>query len=152
MRTSESCNITDTKLERIAWLSSKDSTKEFDCLMHLFNEESLQRCYHQLNGNKAVGLDGVDKESYGKNLDNNLKELILSMKQMSYKPGNIRQVLISKEDKSNVKRSLGISNFEDKLVQKMMQRILESIYEPIFLDCSYGFRTGRSCHSAISKT
>lgn len=149
MRTSESYNITDTKLERIAWLSSKDSTKEFDCLMHLFNEESLQKCYHQLNGNKAVGLDGVDKESYGKNLDNNLKELILSMKQMSYKPGNIRQVLISKEDKSNVKRSLGISNFEDKLVQKMMQRILESIYEPIFLDCSYGFRTGRSCHSAI---
>jgi group II intron reverse transcriptase/maturase len=38
---------------------------------------------------------------------------------------------------------------EDKLVQKMMQRILESIYEPLFLDCSYGFRPERGCHDAI---
>ena len=94
MRTSESYNITDTKLERIAWLSQKDPTKQFSCMMHHFNEESLRRCYYQLDGNKAVGIDEVDKRSYGKNLDGNLKELISSMKQMSYKPGNIRQVSI----------------------------------------------------------
>jgi RNA-directed DNA polymerase len=46
---------------------------------------------------------------------------------------------------------LGISNFEDKLIQKMTQKILESIYEPLFLDCSYGFRTGRGCHDAIQE-
>lgn len=149
MRTSESYNITDTKLERIAWLSQKDPTKQFSCMMHHFNEESLRRCYYQLDGNKAVGIDEVDKRSYGKNLDGNLKELISSMKQMSYKPGNIRQVSIPKESNSNTERTLGISNFEDKLIQKRMQQILESIYEPIFLECSYGFRTKRGCHDAL---
>ncbi|WP_417905068.1 group II intron reverse transcriptase/maturase [Candidatus Tisiphia endosymbiont of Micropterix aruncella] len=151
MSTTETQSITDTKLERIAFLSQNDSTKEFRCLMHHFNEESLKTCFYQLDGNKAVGIDRVDKKSYGHNLDDNLKKLISNMKQMSYRPAAIRQVSIPKEGKSGAFRSLGISNFEDKLVQKMMQRILESIYEPLFLDCSYGFRQGRSCHDAIKK-
>jgi len=149
MRTTETRTITDTKLERIALLSRNDPTKEFGCLMHHFNEESLKTCYYQLDGNKAVGVDGVDKKGYGENLSYNLKALISNMKQMSYRPGIIRQVLIPKEGKTGTFRNLGISNFEDKLVQKMMQRILESIYEPLFLECSYGFRPGRSCHNAL---
>ncbi len=52
---------TATKLTRIAWLSSKDSSKQFDCLMHLVNAESLADCYHRLDGRKAVGIDGVTK-------------------------------------------------------------------------------------------
>jgi group II intron reverse transcriptase/maturase len=71
------------------------------------------------------------------------------MKRMAYRPSPVRRVLIPKEGKPNATRPLGISNFEDKIVQKMMQRILESIYEPLFLDCSYGFRPGRGCHDAI---
>ncbi len=149
MSTTETQTVTDTKLARIAWLSRKESTKEFRCLMHHFNEESLKACYHQLDGSKAVGIDGVDKKSYGENLDGNLKKLIANMKQMSYRPGVIRQVSIPKEGKAGAVRNLGISNLEDKLVQKMMQRILESIYEPLFLDCSFGFRVQRSCHAAI---
>jgi len=149
MRTTETRTLTDTKLERIALLSRNDPTKEFGCLMHHFNEESLKTCYYQLDGNKAVGVDGVDKKGYGENLSYNLKALISNMKQMSYRPGIIRQVLIPKEGKTGTFRNLGISNFEDKLVQKMMQRILESIYEPLFLECSYGFRPGRSCHNAL---
>ena len=112
--------------------------------MHHFNEESLKTCYYQLDGNKAVGIDGVDKKSYGEDLDGNLKKLITNMRQMSYRPAAVRQVSIPKEGKSGASRNLGISNFEDKLVQKMMKRILESIYEPLFLDCSYGFRRASS--------
>jgi len=82
-------------------------------------------------------------------LDENLEILIGRMKQMAYRPGPVRRVLIPKEGKPNATRSLGISNFEDKIVQKMMQWILESIYEPLFLDCSYGFRPGRGCHDAV---
>jgi len=149
MSTTETQSITDTKLMRIAFLSQSDSTKEFGCLMHHFNEESLKTCYYQLDGNKAVGIDGVDKKSYGEDLDGNLKKLITNMRQMSYRPAAVRQVSIPKEGKSGASRNLGISNFEDKLVQKMMQRILESIYEPLFLDCSYGFRPKRGCHDAI---
>jgi RNA-directed DNA polymerase len=140
---------TITKLNRIAWLSKQDINKEFECLMHLFNKESLLECYHGLEKNKAVGIDGVDKESYGENLDANLDDLLVRMKKMAYRPGPVREVLIPKEGKPGATRPLGISGFEDKIVQKMMQRILESIYEPLFLNCSYGFRPGRSCHNAI---
>ena len=140
---------TITKLNRIAWLSKQDLNKEFECLMHLFNKESLLECYHGLEKNKAVGIDGVDKESYGENLDANLEDLLTRMKKMAYRPGPVREVLIPKEGKPGATRPLGISGFEDKIIQKMMQRILESIYEPLFLNCSYGFRPGKSCHSAI---
>ncbi|HEY4798491.1 MAG TPA: reverse transcriptase/maturase family protein [Bacteroidia bacterium] len=54
-----------------------------------------------------------------------------------------------KEGKPGATRPLGISNLEDKIVQMQMQKVLESIYEPIFLECSYGFRPGRGCHDAI---
>jgi len=82
-------------------------------------------------------------------LNENLEELVARMKTMSYRPGPVRQVYIPKEGKVGSTRPLGISNLEDKVVQKMMQRVLESIYEPSFLDCSYGFRPGRGCHDAI---
>ena len=142
-------NITETKLNRIAWLSKQDSNKKFDCLMHLFNYESLVDCFHKLDKNKAVGIDGLDKETYGLNLDENIKELITKMKNMAYRPGPVRETLIPKEGKPGATRPLGISNFEDKIVQKMMQQTLESIYDPLFLECSYGFRRGKGCHDAI---
>ncbi len=117
--------------------------------MHYFNESSLKECFYQLSADRAVGADGITKADYAANLDKNLKDLIDRMKRMAYRPGPVRRVLIPKEGKPNAIRPLGISNFEDKIVQKMMQRILESIYDPLFLDCSYGFRPGRGCHDAI---
>jgi group II intron reverse transcriptase/maturase len=117
--------------------------------MHHFNEDSLRECFNELDGKKAVGADGVDKEKYRDNLDGNLRDLIVRMKRMAYRPGPVRQILIPKAGKPNEKRPLGICNFEDKIVQKMMQKVLESIYDPQFLKCSYGFRTGMGCHDAI---
>jgi group II intron reverse transcriptase/maturase len=149
MSTSETQVWMDTKLQRVAWLSGQDSKKEFNCLMHYFNEESLGKCFQLIDGRKAKGLDGVDKESYGRNLTANLKSLVSKMKTMSHPPGNIKQVLTPKDGEKNAYRPLGISNFEDKLVQKAMQQILEIIYEPIFLNCSFGFRPGRGCHDAL---
>lgn len=142
-------SATNTKLNRIAWLSKQDSEKKFECLMHLFNQESLIECFHQLDKNKAVGVDGVTKTAYGTNLYVNVEQLIIKMKKMAYRPGPVREQLIPKEGKPGATRPLGISNLEDKIVQKMTQKVLESIYEPLFLDCSHGFRPGRSCHTAI---
>src|SRR3990167_7058376 len=140
---------TKTKLNRIAWLSEQDHGKKYECLMHLFNRESLLECFHELDKNKAVGIDGIKKMAYATNLDGNIKELITKMKNMAYRPGPVREVLIPKEGKPGATRPLGISNLEDKIVQKMTQKVLESIYEPLFLDCSHGFRPGKSCHTAI---
>jgi RNA-directed DNA polymerase len=149
MGATESLSITKTKLNRIALLSRQDPRRRFESLMHHFNEESLKECFHELDGKKAVGADGINKETYGKELDQNIPKLIAQMKAMAYRPGPVREVLIPKEGKPGATRPLGISGFEDKIVQKMMQQILESIYDPIFLDCSYGFRPGKGCHDAI---
>jgi len=141
--------MTETKLSRIAFLSGRDPHKQFSSLMHHFNVESLTECFNALNGKKAVGVDGISKAEYEMELGKNIRDLIERMKRMAYRPGPVRQTLIPKEGKPGATRPLGISNFEDKIVQKMTQRILDSIYEPLFLDCSYGFRPGIGCHDAI---
>jgi len=135
---------TATKLKRIAERSGEDPQAEFNWLMPHFNEGSLIGCFNELEGQKAVGADGQRKEEYGRDLRGNIRRLIARMKRMAYRPGPVREVLIPKEGKGKALRPLGISNFEDKIVQLMMSKVLEVIYEPIFRDCSYGFRPGRS--------
>lgn len=136
-------------LVTITWLSQTNPKREFTHLLRLFNEEGFVECFKQLDGNRAVGTDKVSKAEYGLKLLQNLEDLVARMKRMAYRPQAVRQVLIPKMGKPGATRPLGISNFEDKLVQKMMQKVLESIYEPLFLECSYGFRPGKGCHDAI---
>ena len=148
--TTETRETTATKLARIAKLSASDRFKRFDSLMHLFKEESLAACFHRLDGREGRGSRWCEERpKYGEHLESNLNALIARMKRMGYRPGPVRQVLIPKGDKAGATRPLGISNFEDKLVQGVMHQVLESIYEPLFLPGSYGFRPGRSCHNAI---
>lgn len=149
MVTTDKPTITTTKLNRIAWLSQLNPKKEFYQLIHHYNVESLIECFYQLDGSKAVGIDKITKEEYAKGLNENIQNLIDRMKTMSYRPSPVREVLIPKEGNPGATRPLGISNFEDKIIQKMTQKILESIYEPLFLNCSYGFRPKRGCHDAI---
>ena len=150
MEPTEPQYLTRTKLERIAWLSGRDPVKKFECLMHHYNTDSLAACFQELDGKKALGSDRVSKDDYGQSLTKNLEDLVARMKQMAYRPGPVREVLIPKEGKPGSFRPLGIANFEDKMVQKMTAKILESIYEPMFMACSYGFRPGRGCHDAIA--
>ena len=139
--------ITETKLKRVAQLSGENPMMEFIGLMPHVNKESLIGCFHELDGRKAVGIDRMTKEAYGKDLERNIDSLLTRMRSMSYRPSPVREVHIPKGNGKT--RPLGISNLEDKLVQLMFSKILEAIYEPLFLDCSFGFRRGRSCHDAI---
>lgn len=145
----ENLNLTEMKLKRIAALSAANPEMVFTHVIHHFNVDSLRTCFHELDGQKAIGSDGIDKASYGYNLEENLQNLMERMKRMAYIPGSVRQVQIPKDGKAGATRSLGISNFEDKIIQRMMHKVLESIYEPLFHESSYGFRPGRSCHDAI---
>ena len=115
---------TSTKLNRIAKLSSMDAEMEVKWLMPHFNKASLAGCFHELDGKKAVGIDGVTKEQYGANLENNIDSLLDKMKTMSYRPQAVKEVLIPKEGKAGATRPLGISAFEDKIVQLQMAKIL----------------------------
>jgi len=141
--------IMKTKFAIMSRLSADNPEMVFNQLMHHFNKENLLDWYHSLKGKAAVGIDGMTKETYGENLEENLEALLKKLKTMSYIPGPVRQILIPKEGRTGATRPLGIGNFEDKIVQKGVQKILEAIYEPLFWDCSYGFRPKLGCHDAI---
>jgi len=81
-------------------------------------------------------------------LDENLNNLVTRLKVKRYKPQPAKRVYIPKNERE--KRPLGLPALEDKIVQKGITRILESIYEADFLNCSYGFRTARNCHQAVN--
>jgi group II intron reverse transcriptase/maturase len=117
--------------------------------MHHFTVENLRACFVALDGTKAPGVDGVTKAMYGQHLEENLQALHQKLHRMAYRPQPVRRVDIPKED--GTLRPLGISCTADKIVQEMMRRILEAIYEPVFLDTSYGYRPGRNCHDALRR-
>lgn len=135
-----------TGIERIAERAHRESGTVFSALMHHYSVENLRACFQSLD-NKAPGIDGVTKLEYGQNLEENLQALSQKLSQMSYRPQAVRRVEIPKED--GTMRPLGISCVEDKIVQEMTRRVLESIYEPVLLNSSYGFRPNKGCHAAL---
>lgn len=138
-----------TKLNLITEHTIKDKSFKFTSLAHLLNETSLKECFHRLQKNKAPGLDQVTYEQYETYLNTNIQKLVKRMKAGKYYPQPVRRVYISKGE--GKKRPLGIPALEDRIVQMGITRILNAIFEPNFLDCSYGFRTGRSCHQALKQ-
>jgi group II intron reverse transcriptase/maturase len=135
------------KLSLISGHARRDPDFQFTSLAHLLNIEYLRDCYKSLNRNKAVGIDNVSWEEYGRNLDENLELLVSRLKRKKYKPIPARRVYIPKSETE--KRPLGISALENKIVERGITWILESIYEQDFLNCSYGFRPRRNSHQAL---
>jgi len=137
------------KLNQIAKKAMQDKGFKFTSLIHHVNVDNLVLCYRELKRNKACGIDEVTVEEYGENLQGNLKLLVEQLKTKRYRPKPVRRVYIPKAGKLD-KRSLGIPSVEDKIVQIMLKKILESIFEADFLENSYGFRPNRNCHTAIN--
>ncbi len=141
-------NITPAKLALISERAQREPRYQFTCLAHLLNIGFLKECYYSLGKDRASGIDGVSWKEYGKQLEDNLNNLVVRMKVKRYKPQPVKRVYIPKNE--HEKRPLGLPALEDKIVQKGISRILEAIYEADFLDCSYGFRPNRNCHLAIN--
>jgi group II intron reverse transcriptase/maturase len=137
----------ETKLARISELSMQNPEMVFTSIGHYINKELLKECHEDMDGRKAVGIDGITKEVYDKNLDANLDDLVDRLKRKAYKPQPARRVEIPKENGKT--RPLSIYCYEDKLIQEALRRILEAVFEPMFYDEMMGFRPGRSCHQAI---
>lgn len=140
-------NILRTKLERVMERSKQDRGAEFNNLGHIIDLNLLRQCYRSLDGSKAVGIDKVTKEEYGKKLNENLQCLLQRIRCGSYHPKASRIVEIAKADGSW--RPLAIACIEDKIVQESVKQILESIYEPLFSNDSHGFRPSRGCNTAL---
>ena len=117
-------------------------------LASYINKESLLASHKKLDVKKAVGVNGISKDDYSINLEANIEHLVGRMKRGSYKPEPSRRVYIPK-DGSDKMRPLGISCYEDKLVENVIASILTEVYEPKFYNESYGFRPRRGCHQAV---
>jgi group II intron reverse transcriptase/maturase len=138
-----------TDLTRIGEKARKEKDVVFTSLFHHISDvDNLRACYDSLPAKKAAGEDGVTKDEYGEKLEANLLELSERLKRNGYRPGPKRRTYIPKPG-SEKGRPLGISNFEDKIVEEAVKRTLEPIYETIFEESSYGYRPGRSQHQCL---
>jgi RNA-directed DNA polymerase len=141
----------NTDLTRIGERARKDPGLVFTSLYHHVTDlDNLRDCYEALDGDKAAGGDGVTKEQYGENLEENLQNLSDRLKRMGYCPQPRRRSYIPKSG-SEKGRPLGISCFEDKIVELAVKQVLEPIYEEIFEDSSYGYRPERSQHMCLDR-
>src|SRR5919108_1427330 len=127
--------------------AQREPAGRFHALAHLIDVPALERAYRRQRADAAVGGDGVTKEQYGRELAANLQGLHARLKAQRYRHQPLRRVHIPKGQGKT--RPIGISAFEDKVVQDVIREVLEAIYEQDFLECSYGFRPGRSAHDAV---
>jgi len=134
-------------LLKVVERAKREPEGRFHALAHLIDVPALGRAYRRQRSDAAVGVDGVTKEQYGQALEANLQDLHARLKAQRYRHQPIRRVHIPKAQGKT--RPMGISAFEDKVVQDAVREVLEVIYEQDFLECSYGFRPGRSAHDAV---
>jgi len=139
-----------TDLTRIGEKARKEPGSVFTSLYHHISDvDNLRACYDTLEAKKATGVDGVTKEEYGRNLEENLQDLSVRLKRMKYRPQPKRRSYIPKAGSAKG-RPLGISSLEDKIVEEATKRALEPIYESVFEESSYGYRPGRSQHECLN--
>lgn len=114
---------------------------------NLYNPEFYLTAYQKIQakqGSMTAGTDGKTVDGMGMK---RINALIAKLRDFRYQPSPARRTYIPKAN--GKKRPLGIPSFDDKLVQEVVRMILESIYEPTFLNTSHGFRPKRSCHTAL---
>ena len=137
-----------TKQQRIAELAKQAPQMGFTSLNHHLNLMWLVEAYNRTRKDGAPGVDGLTDEDYGLQLLENLQSLLNRAKSGTYRAPPVRRVYIPKGT-GNETRPLGIPTLEDKILQRAVVMALEPIYEQDFLNCSYGFRPGRSAHQAL---
>jgi RNA-directed DNA polymerase len=122
----------------------------FKNIFQHFNVENLRQAFAAIDGSKAVGIDRTTKDQYGEDLDHNLQKLVDRLHIGTYRPQAKRGVEIPKSNGKT--RLIAVGSFEDKLVEWVLAQILTQIYEPLFIETSYGFRPKRSAFHAVKTT
>ncbi len=138
------------KLRRIAMLAKQSPEMAFTSLNSALDMTLLREAHRRTRKGGATGIDRQTAQDYAKDLESNLQSLLNRAKSGDrYRAPPVRRVHIPK-DKPGETRPLGIPTFEDKILQRAVAMILESIYEQDFDSCSYGFRPGRSAHDLLA--
>ena len=116
----------------------------------ILSEENLQKAIRKVKQNK--GAPGVDKMTV-KEVEYWFKqyqdELISKIMNKQYLPMPVKRVYIPKPN--GKQRPLGIPTVVDRVIQQAMAQVLNTIYEPIFSEHSFGFRPRRSAHMAMEE-
>jgi RNA-directed DNA polymerase len=120
----------------------------FTSLHHHIDMAWLKEAYRRTRKDGAAGVDGQTAGAYAEHLEDNLRDLLERAKSGRYRAPAVKRAYIPKGD-GGATRPIGIPTFEDKILQRAVAMVLEPIYEQDFLDCSYGFRPGRSAHQAL---
>ncbi len=137
------------KLARIAELAKEDRKRQFVSIAHLLTPEALYQALQSLRKDASAGVDGVTYAEYVRSAQENVQELHDRLKSKQYRAQPLRRIYIPKED--GRQRPISIPSLEDKIAQRATVELLNAIYEQDFLDCSYGFRPGRSPQDALDK-
>jgi RNA-directed DNA polymerase len=148
MSGSSSLPEVSTKLRQIAKLARENPEMVITTLAHHIDYRFVYQAYLHTRPDGAAGVDGVGRKEYVKGLRERLESLLTRLKTGTYRAPAVKRVNIPKADGKT--RPIGIPTYEDKLLQRAVAMILEAVYEQEFLDCSYGFRPGRSAHQALS--
>ena len=136
-----------TKQRRIAELARGAPGMVLTTLAHHIDMDWMQEAWRRTRKDGAVGVDGQDAKEFAADLEGNLSRLLEAIRSGSYRAPPVRRVYIPKADGSQ--RPIGIPTFADKVAQRAVAMLLEAVYEQDFLDCSYGFRPGRSARQAV---
>jgi RNA-directed DNA polymerase len=139
-----------TKLQRIAELAEAKPDAVLTTLAHHIDLDWLREAYRRTRKDGAVGADDQTAEEYAASLEGHLAALHERLKAGTYRAPPVKRVHIPKGDGSKT-RPIGIPTFEDKILQRAVAMALEAVYEQDFLDCSFGFRPGRSAHQALQR-
>lgn len=147
MRTS-SREVISTRQQKLAELAQIEPKLVLTTLAHHIDERWLREAYRRTRKDGAAGVDGVTARAYEADLETNLSSLLERFKSGRYRAPAVRRVQIPKPGTTKT-RPIGIPTLEDKILQRAVLMVLEPVYEQDFLDCSYGFRPGRSPHQAL---
>ena len=148
MSGTKSSGSISTKQDQIAELARREPKLVLTTLAHRVDLEWLREAYRRTRKDAAVGVDGVTSAAYEAALDENLSSLLERFKSGRYRAPAVRRVHLPKGD-GRATRPIGIPTLEDKVLQRAVLMVLEPVYEGDFMDCSYGFRPGRSAHQAL---
>lgn len=136
-----------TQLSRLTELATADKTTQFLSIAHLLTPAALMAAFESLRKDASAGVDEVTYREYEQDVWRHIPTLHDRLVSHQYRAQPLRRVYIPKEN--GRQRPISIPALEDKIVQKATVTVLNAIYEPDFLPCSYGFRPGRSAHNAL---
>jgi RNA-directed DNA polymerase len=136
-----------TQLSRLTERARADKTARFLSLAHLLTPAALMAAFDGMRRQASAGVDGVTYADYERDAREKIPALHDRLVSHQYRAQPLRRVYIPKEN--GTERPISIPALEDKIVQRATVTVLNAIYEPDFLPCSYGFRPGRRAHDAL---